>query len=73
MANHAAKEFGKQLEKLAKSNLPERIRLGYRMALGREPDSNERQLALNYMEPHPNDSEKLAWMLVNLDEFIYIR
>ncbi|MGK0186577.1 MAG: hypothetical protein ACI9R3_002360, partial [Verrucomicrobiales bacterium] len=73
LANQAAGAFGQRLVTLAQDDLSLRVQLGYRMALGREPDSRELQLALEYMEPHPEDSEKLAWMLINLDEFIYIR
>ena len=73
LANQAAKAFGERLVTLAKDDLSLRIQLGYRMALGREPESRELQLALDYMKPHPEDSEKLAWMLINLDEFIYLR
>jgi hypothetical protein len=73
LANQAAKDFGQRLVTLAKDNLSLRIQLGFRMALGREPDSRELQLAHDYMKPHPDDSDKLAWMLINLDEFIYIR
>ena len=73
LANQATKAFGERLGTLAKDDLFSRIQLGYRMALGREPDSRELQLALDYMKTHPSDSAKLAWMLINLDEFIYIR
>lgn len=73
LANQAAKAFGKRLATLAKDDLAMRVQLGYRMALGREPGTRELQLALDYMKPHPDDSEKLAWMLINLDEFIYLR
>jgi hypothetical protein len=73
LANQAAKAFGERLKTLAKDDSSLRVQLGYRMALGREPDSRELQLAHDYMKPHPDDSEKLAWMLINLDEFIYIR
>ena len=73
LSNQAAKVFGERLATLAKNDLPIQVQLGYRMALSREPDSRELQLALEYMKPHPDDSEKLAWMLINLDEFIYVR
>ena len=43
------------------------------MAIGREPSSSEIQVALGFMEEQSNPFEKLAWLLVNLDEFIYLR
>jgi hypothetical protein len=73
IAIQASKAFGDRLNELEKASLSKRIQLGYRMALGREPDSHELEVAIDYMKPHPADSEKLAWMLFNLDEFIYIR
>ncbi|MCB1098944.1 MAG: DUF1553 domain-containing protein [Verrucomicrobiae bacterium] len=73
MVNQAAEAFGKRLNQLGQDDLSQRIRVGYRLALGREPGENEMALALDYMKPHPDDSAKLAWMLFNLDEFIYIR
>ena len=73
MVNQAAEAFGKRLDALGDADLTQRIQLGYRLALGREPGAEELAVALDYMKPHPDDSEKLAWMLINLDEFIYIR
>ena len=74
LANQAAKAFGERLAASGEGRpMPIQVQLGYRMALGREPDSHELQVALEYMKPHPDDSEKLAWMLINLDEFIYVR
>jgi hypothetical protein len=73
IAIQAAKAFGDRLNALENEFLSQRIQFGYRMALGRESDSHELEIAQEYMSLHPNDSEKLAWMLFNLDEFVYLR
>ena len=47
--------------------------LGYRLALARPPSPAERTSALTYLENDPARLKGLAWLLFNLDEFIYVR
>ncbi|HEX3880618.1 MAG TPA: DUF1553 domain-containing protein, partial [Bryobacteraceae bacterium] len=45
----------------------------YRRTLGRKPSSAEMDYALTYIENDPTRLKELAWLLFNLDEFIYVR
>ena len=47
--------------------------LGFRTALGREPTESERAKALNYIHDQPDRLKGFSWLLLNLDEFIYLR
>ena len=73
LVHKSASAFAERLDELSRGELLQGIEIGFRMALGRRATASEIQMALTFMEPHPNSFDKLAWMLVNLDEFIYIR
>jgi hypothetical protein len=73
LAQKAVKAFGERLEVRSSRDLLAGVQMGYRMAIGREPSSSEIQVALGFMEEQSKPFEKLAWLLVNLDEFIYLR
>lgn len=73
LANEAAALFGRRLSEIVDGDLLAGIQEGYRMALTREPEPAEVQVALEYLESQTQAFERLAWMLVNLDEFIYLR
>ena len=45
----------------------------YRRALGRKPSGAELDYGLTYIESDPARMKELAWLLFNLDEFIYVR
>ncbi|MGA3188366.1 MAG: DUF1553 domain-containing protein [Bryobacteraceae bacterium] len=45
----------------------------YARTLGRKPSASELDYALTYLEKDPARMKELAWLLFNLDEFIYVR
>lgn len=45
----------------------------YQRTLGRKPSGAELDYALTYIEKDPARMKELAWLLFNLDEFIYVR
>jgi hypothetical protein len=45
----------------------------YQRTLGRKPSGKELDYALTYIEKDPARMKELAWLLFNLDEFIYVR
>lgn len=49
------------------------VALAYRTTLGREPSGKELDHALTYIGNDPQRMKGLAWLLFNLDEFIYVR
>jgi hypothetical protein len=70
----------KESEKLAALALKESsgdlhaaVDAAYRRTLGRMPTPAERDYALTYIEKDPARMKELAWLLFNLDEFLYVR
>jgi hypothetical protein len=71
-----AKESTKLAELVLKEsggNLPTAVNLAYKTTLGRPPSSSEVDGALTYMQNDPKKLPDFAWMLYNLDEFMYVR
>ena len=51
--------------------IPSQIELGYRLAFGRSPTSDESRQAASLAAQHGLDS--VAWTLINASEFVYVR
>jgi len=49
------------------------VDLGYRITLGRPPSSTELERSLTFLDNNPARLKDFAWLLFNLDEFIYVR
>jgi Protein of unknown function (DUF1553)/Protein of unknown function (DUF1549) len=73
----AATMFADRLKKESEGDLGKAVDLAYRIALCRPPSTGEKENALTYIGADPNrlpDRLKdLAWLIFNLDEFIYIQ
>ena len=54
-------------------NLPLAVNFAYRTAIGRPPTPAESRGALRYLANDTARFQGFAWMLFNLDEFIYVR
>ena len=71
-------EKGQYVE-ITDEDLEKAMDLGYTMALGRPCSASEKQMLLSYLReykdanPSPAAAEKLAWFLINLDEFVFVR
>ena len=70
----------KEAEKLAalalkdsSGDVPGAVGEAYRRTLGRRPSAAERDYALTYVNNDPSHLKELAWLLFNLDEFLYVR
>jgi hypothetical protein len=70
----------KESEKLASivlkqspGDLHASVTSAYQRTLGRKPSPAELDYALTYIEKDPARLKELAWLLFNLDEFIYVR
>ncbi|HEX4807386.1 MAG TPA: DUF1549 and DUF1553 domain-containing protein [Bryobacteraceae bacterium] len=71
-----AKESGKLARRVLRQsagNLPLAVNLAYRTTLGRPPSAVETHRALGYIQNDPSRMSGFAWMLFNLDEFVYVR
>jgi hypothetical protein len=79
LVEQASQEFGRRLIKETKEDLDKAIELGFVMALSRPPSEKEKKTISNLVkeckdcEPSSQGLEKLGWVLMNLDEFIFIR
>ena len=70
----------KESEKLAALTLKESagdlrgaVNLAYQRTLARKPSAAELDYSLTYVGEDPDRMKELAWLLFNLDEFIYVR
>jgi hypothetical protein len=68
----ASANFAERVRKEAGDDINAELDLAYRIALSRSPSANEKDRALTYVHNDPN-LKGLAWLLFNLDEFIYVR
>ena len=66
-------QLGERLRSESDQDPLRAIQLGYQLALSRKPKPHEIQLAMNDMQAQSQPFQTLAWLLVNLDEFIYVR
>jgi hypothetical protein len=69
----ATAKFGERLQNESDGDLRAAVDLGYRVTLARPPSAQESELALEYLDGDPEKLKGLAWLLFNLDEFIYLR
>jgi Arc/MetJ family transcription regulator len=49
------------------------VELSFRQTLGRPAASGELDRALSYVDNDPQKLKGLAWLLFNLDEFIFVK
>ena len=57
----------------ASGDLHAAVAAAYQRTLGRKPSATELDRALTYIENDPARLTELAWLLFNLDEFIYVK
>ena len=69
----ATAKFAERLQKESGGDLKAAVDLGYRLTLARPPSAKESERALAYLDGDPAKLKGLAWLLFNLDEFIYVR
>jgi hypothetical protein len=69
----ASAMFAERLKKESEGDLGKAVDLAYRIALSRPPSSGEKENALTYVGGNPDRLKNLAWLIFNLDEFIYIQ
>lgn len=66
-------KFADHLKKFAGKDLKAAVNLGYRTALARLPSDAEMKRALQYLQDDPSRLHGFAWLLFNLDEFVFVR
>ena len=65
LAERALKEAG--------GNLKSAVDTAYRITLDRPPVPSEEDLALSYLKDDPARMKNFAWLLFNLDEFLFVK
>jgi Protein of unknown function (DUF1553)/Protein of unknown function (DUF1549) len=69
----ACGQVATRLKKECNGDLAQALDLAYQMTLARLPTQQERDQALAYLDHDFARLRGLAWLLFNLDEFIYVR
>ena len=69
----ASIKFADRLKKESAGDNTKAVELAYRMALGRSPSDSELKRSLDYIEGNPDGLKSFAWIMFNLDEFIYVK
>jgi hypothetical protein len=69
----ASVKLAERLQKESGGDLKAAVDLGYKLTFGRPPSAIENDRALSYIESDPARLKGFAWLLYNLDEFIYVR
>ena len=68
-----AGQFAERLQKDSDGDLRKAVDLGFQWALCRLPTARERELVLAHLEQDATPLRGLAWLLFNLDEFLYVK
>ncbi|WP_422925986.1 DUF1549 and DUF1553 domain-containing protein [Singulisphaera sp. PoT] len=69
----ATQKFADRLKDEAGGKLEAAVDLAYRITLTRSPTTSERERAMAYLEGDAARLKGLAWLVFNLDEFLYVR
>ena len=69
----ATAKFAERLTKESGGDLSRAVDLAYRIALSRPPSSGEKDRALTYIASDAARLKGFAWLLFNLDEFVYVQ
>jgi hypothetical protein len=62
-----------RLQAESHGDLKAAVDLAYRITLARPPSAAENRQALDYLDDDPSRLKGLAWLLFNLDEFLFVR
>ena len=79
LVEEASRDFGRRLMKLAEDDLPKAVEMGFEMALSRSPTAAEKAAVQKHLtscngcDAPSQAAEKLGWLLMNLDEFLFVR
>ena len=70
---NASTKLAERVEKEAAGDLQHSVDLEYELTLSRPPSPAEKDHALTFVKDDPAKLKSLAWVLFNLDEFVYVR
>lgn len=70
--DRAATQLAERLRRESAGSLTAAVQLAYRLTVARAPSPRETSKALEYLGDDPSRLRGLAWLLFNLDEFLYV-
>lgn len=70
--DRATNQLAERLRRESGGSLSAAVELAYRLTLARPPSPREIAKALQYLGDDPSRLKGLAWLLFNLDEFVYL-
>ena len=73
MIGKETRKFADDVIKQSGGDVKGAVELAYRTALGRAPSGTEVDRALTYTQNDAARMKDFAWLLFNLDEFLYVR
>lgn len=73
LIENASKELAARLQAAFPQSTPDAVKLGYRLTLGRPPTDAELTRSVAFVTGQPDGLKPFAWLLFNLDEFVYVR
>jgi hypothetical protein len=71
--DQATTQLAERLRRESGGDLAAVVDLAYRLTLARPPTVHEKARSLTYLGDDPARLKGLAWLLFNLDEFLYVR
>lgn len=71
--DRATEKLAERLKAESGGDLGAAVDLGYKLAVARPPSTREREVALSYLQGDVGRLKGLAWLLFNLDEFLFAR
>ncbi len=69
----ASAKVGERLKKESGGDLTKAVDLAFQIGIARPPSPSEKARALEYLDNDPDRLKGLAWLIFNLDEFLYVR
>jgi hypothetical protein len=73
LVERQSSNLAEKLLEQADGDIPRAVALAYRTVIGRAPTGIELDRAQTYVGNDPQRMKGLAWLLFNMDEFIYVR
>jgi hypothetical protein len=73
LVDKESEKLGALVLKDASGDVRAAVTDAYQRTLGRKPSASEMDYSLTYIDKDPARMKELAWLLFNLDEFIYVR
>ncbi len=70
--DRATTQLSERVRRESGDSLPPAVQLAYRLTLARPPSPRETEKALEYLGGETSRFKGLAWLLFNLDEFLYV-